>query len=532
MRNYVLIIFCILLYLPCMTRGKTFYVSPTGNDRNKGSLYRPWQTAANAFASVVPGDTVYFQQGIYRVTKDLGRFLPANASRTKRISFKGYPGEVVILSSMQRRNSPRNWRRVGETNIYWTPLKPGKRIQNVSHCSFNGVPLKLMTSFGNPHNCNGKPENLKGPGQWVRNVNENKLYVWAPDGKNPGLHNTDICEMARGQNTIYLKEGINYVTFENLVIEGGYYPLCIYSDYAEVKNCVIRNCYADGVKGGPLADYGLIENCDIYLFGENAVDITGGDQWIIRNNRIHDSVANRGDEKSHNKVAGIVMKGGNVGGNIERNVFWNLNCRWAVFNLSEWGSLSAVNIVVRNNLVLNCSGQAAVQFWGSKDCAFVNNVVYKCNFSLALIEMEPGHQKKYAPEDRLVVHPVIQNNIFYQNKCLTNRNLWVNDLKWKKGNVVKDLVYDYNRIDSNKTYYLHKKLYNHNQMQSMGYNLRSVTKPPLFVNTQQNDFRLQLDSPCINTGDPNDVSKVGKTDIYLQPRIKGGRIDIGVHEAQ
>jgi hypothetical protein len=139
-------------------------------------------------------------------------------------------------------------------------------------------------------------------GQWARNVHEGnggRLYVRSSDGNNPGTHDTAFSEFIHGGGaTIAIGltnwsdvNGQNYLTFEDLTIEGGYYPMDIWTDHIEIKGCVIRNCYGDGIKavaGTPgncngtddpncwSSDFGVIEDCNIYHFGESGIDVTGG----------------------------------------------------------------------------------------------------------------------------------------------------------------------------------------------------------------------------------------------------------------
>jgi predicted outer membrane repeat protein len=66
----------------------------------------------------------------------------------------------------------------------------------------------------------------------------------------------------------------------------------------------------------------------------------------------------------------------------------------------------------------------------------------------------------------------------------------------------------------------------------------NINKDPLFVDPGSwqgdvfiaGDYRLQIDSPCINAGNPNYIPESGETDIDSQPRIKLGRIDMGAYE--
>lgn len=57
----------------------------------------------------------------------------------------------------------------------------------------------------------------------------------------------------------------------------------------------------------------------------------------------------------------------------------------------------------------------------------------------------------------------------------------------------------------------------------------NISADPLFVDAAAGDYRLQMDSPCINAGDP-ESSDVASLDAYGNPRIAHGRIDIGAAE--
>lgn len=55
-----------------------------------------------------------------------------------------------------------------------------------------------------------------------------------------------------------------------------------------------------------------------------------------------------------------------------------------------------------------------------------------------------------------------------------------------------------------------------------------ITNNPLFVDAVNGDFRLQSNSPCINTGN-NDYAPEG-TDLAGNPRVIGGSVDMGAYE--
>ncbi|MHC4497784.1 MAG: right-handed parallel beta-helix repeat-containing protein [Planctomycetota bacterium] len=58
----------------------------------------------------------------------------------------------------------------------------------------------------------------------------------------------------------------------------------------------------------------------------------------------------------------------------------------------------------------------------------------------------------------------------------------------------------------------------------------NISADPLFVSAGAGNFHLQLNSPCINAGDPDFVVEPGMADIDGEPRIMGAAVDMGVDE--
>jgi hypothetical protein len=58
----------------------------------------------------------------------------------------------------------------------------------------------------------------------------------------------------------------------------------------------------------------------------------------------------------------------------------------------------------------------------------------------------------------------------------------------------------------------------------------NIDADPEFVDAVNGDYHLMPDSPCVDAGDPGFVAGEGEVDIDGEPRVMGGRVDIGVDE--
>jgi hypothetical protein len=58
----------------------------------------------------------------------------------------------------------------------------------------------------------------------------------------------------------------------------------------------------------------------------------------------------------------------------------------------------------------------------------------------------------------------------------------------------------------------------------------NISEDPMFVDSANNDYHLQVLSPCINAGAPNFQASAGEVDFYRNSRVFGSRVDIGAAE--
>jgi hypothetical protein len=77
---------------------KTYYVSPKGNDSNKGSIQSPWSNIEYGVAQLEPGDTLLIRGGIYRVSIHITK----TGSPQGYIRIRNYPGERPIIDGSDK----------------------------------------------------------------------------------------------------------------------------------------------------------------------------------------------------------------------------------------------------------------------------------------------------------------------------------------------------------------------------------------------------------------------------------------------
>jgi hypothetical protein len=72
----------------------TYYVSPSGDDSNPGTIDQPWQTIQHAADTVTAGNTVYIRRGTYN---EHVRTMHDGNPTDGYIIFAAYPGETPII---------------------------------------------------------------------------------------------------------------------------------------------------------------------------------------------------------------------------------------------------------------------------------------------------------------------------------------------------------------------------------------------------------------------------------------------------
>jgi len=224
----------------------------------------------------------------------------------------------------------------------------------------------------------------------------------------------------------------------------------------------------------------------------------GANNFTIRSNKLeYISIKRDGSVWYGNPSIAVYNVGGNTGV-IERNFVDHAGVGFEV--QPEPGDQATHDVTIRNNVVQNSQTGIVLGTWYSNtDGSSVYNInVFNNTF--------------YRNGTGIVVRPMTSASVSWENNIFANNGTaYVNTLNWNPGKA------DYNLYFGGGT----------------GPGANSVTLNPLFNNALAGDFSLQPTSPAINAGDPNtSATVVGAADFAGNPRIVGGRIDIGAYEAQ
>ena len=301
-----------------------------------------------------------------------------------------------------------------------------------------------------------------------------------------------------------------------------------------ISNCIINgnNATSNGSGGGIWVRYGtyIIDHCVIV---NNTADEEGGgiyctsadlmitDSLIIRNS----SVSERG--------GGIYAERGDYGSNITLT-----NCTLASNTTIQDGG--AISCLASKVVLINCNVTAntADGDGGALYCDYSSPTVNNSTITANLAGNNGGGI--FGDDDS---HVRLLNSIIWANTDLSGTgqaaqiySLWTNTATTM--DILYNCIQDGNPNDSNVPF---------------GDPNHNIDDNPMFVrdpndggdgwgddpatpgidegaNDDFGDLHLQSSSPCINTGFPNFLGVSDCVDIDGQPRIIGGRIDMGIDE--
>ena len=126
-----LILLSLFILAPTMASAATYYVAPSGNDANAGTITQPFATLQKAQGLANPGDTIYMRGGTYALATQTT--ITRNGSSGNYIKLFNYPGEVPILDAAS------NGKTGGHAII---------RMYNISWWHIKGLEIKNSPGYG------------------------------------------------------------------------------------------------------------------------------------------------------------------------------------------------------------------------------------------------------------------------------------------------------------------------------------------------------------------------------------------------
>ena len=95
----MMVLFALVIGVSLDAMSRVYYVSPSGNDGNAGTLANPWRTISKAGAGLQAGDTVLVRAGVYHERVQISN----SGTLVAPIVYRAYPGEKPEMKKIRFR---------------------------------------------------------------------------------------------------------------------------------------------------------------------------------------------------------------------------------------------------------------------------------------------------------------------------------------------------------------------------------------------------------------------------------------------
>ena len=340
--------------------GHTYYVATNGTDRNDGlSISHPFRTIQKAADAASSGDRVFVRGGIYNEAV----VIEGSGTKSAPILFQNYNGEDPVIDGTGIN---------AEAGVYL----PGN-----DYVIFSGFTVCSFTSY-NEAVVIGIFVEGSGSGVEIRNCKVHEIKTtYAGEETDRNAHGI----------AVYGTQNDSRAPIDGIILSGN-----------EVYNCQLGQSESV-VLNGNVTNFQVLNNkihdndnigIDFAGFEGTANDEEEGDRTAMQDrarngvcaeNRIWNITCAKNPTYLGDGLCadGLYADGGyNI--LLERNVI--NNCDIGIEAASEHYGCSAEKVIIRNNLIKNCSGVGGISFGGSdsaengdaKSISILNNTIYRC----------------------------------------------------------------------------------------------------------------------------------------------------------
>ncbi|HTF04653.1 MAG TPA: right-handed parallel beta-helix repeat-containing protein [Bacteroidia bacterium] len=456
----------------------SYYVSPTGDNSDNGTLFDPFLTINHALSLAVPGTTIYLMGGTYSEVI----FMPSGTS-SDRITLTKYGTQVPTLVSPAGNTNAiinivdANYITIKGLEITGYAANDARAIQVEGVCAGISIinnaihDIHFSTNPNAPVSAatNAQPIIVYGtnpvtPITGLR-IESNLIYDCRTGFSEAVAVNGNVSGFTIDHNIIY---NITNIGIDAIGGEG----TCpfVQNDVArngvirwnEVFHCVSAYATSAGIYTDGASDV-VIENNTVYECGwgievgcENAGTVSSNIK--VRNNIVF-----------HNLEGGIVIGGYD----------------YPVNSGKVTNSVVQQNTIVNNNTA-DSNGEVIINY--TENCTFNGNIVYNTTTSELMFN------------DAGSINLSCNYNCYYAGS--------VGQFSWN-GNSYSGLA---------------------NWQSASGVDANSMEREPLLVNISTLNFHMSALSPCIDSGDVAFVADPSESDMDTSTRLQNGRVDIGADE--
>jgi NPCBM/NEW2 domain/Right handed beta helix region len=473
---------------PEKSRGKTFWVSPSGNDGATGTQDAPWRTIAHAASAVPPGSTVYVRDGVYHEQVNV---TASGSAESGPVVIRNAPGEHPILDGTGV-NVPSDFRGLFSIDSQQYVTIQGFEVRNYRTSEAGHVPVGIWVT--------GASDHISILGNHVHDIETNFQGRNGGDAHGIAVYGTDSghpisAVVIAGNEVDHCKLGSS----ESLVVNGNVEGFTIANNRVHDNNNIgIDVIGYEGKASDPSVDVardGLVTGNLVYN-----IDSYGNPAY--------------GNDRSAN---GIYVDGGRDV-IVERNVIHDVNIGMEF--ASEHAGRSTSYITARNNVVYHSSviglaiGGYDPKRGNTEHCTIVNNTFYENKGVELLVQFN-------------TIGNTIENNIVVSN---SDRNFLENPYTENSSNVVDHNLYFASGGGENGSWQWKGAMYDsfRTYVRASGNDRDSVFADPGLTDPAAGDFRLTDDSPAVDVGAFLPAS--GTVDVSGDPRVAGGAIDVGAYE--